>query len=159
MFSANQISGFCNQPYLQKKQINEIAWFFCMVIQIHIDLKLTKIFWSGYGQNWLWPVWSWDIKIGCVSRMNWWDELIFCMLVEIQARQKSFQWFLGGHGKKWHAHLVHETLKCAEYVYELSWFFACWLWCNNFCLDQHHTLYLWLLNVSLLHLYLLDHWQ
>ena len=25
-------------------------------------------------------------------------------------------------------HLVHETLK----VYELSLFFACWLWCNNF---------------------------
>ena len=29
-------------------------------------------------------------------------------------------------------------------------FFACWLWCNNFLLDQDHTFYLWHLNASLL---------
>ena len=28
-----------------------------------------------------WPVWSWDSKIDCTSRMNGWNELIFCMLV------------------------------------------------------------------------------
>ena len=43
-----------------------------------------------------------------------------------------------------------------EWVQELSWFFACWLWCNNFLLDHHRTLYLWLLNASLLQLHLLD---
>ena len=37
-------------------------------------------------------------------------------------------------------YLVHEALESADWVYELSWLFACWLWCNNFWLDQHHTL-------------------
>ena len=49
-------------------------------------------------------------------------------------------------------YLVHESLKSAvswDWVYELSWFFACWLWYNNFLSDQDGTLYLWLLNVSL----------
>ena len=54
--------------------------------------------------------------------------------------------------------LVQETLKSAEWVYGMSWFLACWLWCHNFWLDQHHTFYLWRLNVSLLHLYLLAPW-
>ena len=31
----------------------------------------------------------------------------------------------------------------------MNWFFACWLWWNNFRLDWHHTQYLWLLNSSL----------
>ena len=26
------------------------------------------------------------------------------------------------------------------WVYELSWFFACLLQCNNFCVDQHHAI-------------------
>ena len=55
-------------------------------------------------------------------------------------------------------HLVNETLKSAEWIYELNWFCACWIWCNHFWLDQH-TLYLWLINVSLLQLYLLDPWR
>ena len=38
--------------------------------------------------------------------------------------------------KNGHCHLVHETLKSAEWVYGLSLFFACWLWCNNFWLDR-----------------------
>ena len=32
--------------------------------------------------------------------------------------------------------------------------FACWLWCNNFWLYQHRTLFLWVLKASLLQLYL-----
>ena len=34
----------------------------------------------------------------------------------------------------------------------MSWFFACWLWWKNIFLDQHCTLYLWLLNANLLQL-------
>ena len=58
-----------------------------------------------------------------------------------------------------HGHFVYETLKSAEWVSELSWFFACWLWCNNFWSDHHCTLYLWLLNASLLKFYLLNPWR
>ena len=54
--------------------------------------------------------------------------------------------------KNGHVHLAHETLK-------LNWFFACWLWCNNFWLNHHFTLYVWLLNTSLMHLNLLDPWR
>ena len=54
---------------------------------------------------------------------------------------------------------AHETLKSAtseEWVYELNWFFACWLWSNNFWLYWYCTLYLWLLNPILLQSCLLD---
>ena len=37
MFSANEISGFFNQPYLQKKSMNKNSMSFCMLIQIHIN--------------------------------------------------------------------------------------------------------------------------
>ena len=29
------------------------------------------------GQKWVWPVWSWDFKIDCISEMNRWNKLIF----------------------------------------------------------------------------------
>ena len=49
-------------------------------------LKVDKIFLGGHGQKSVWPVWSWDFKIDCTSRMIGWNEVIFCMLVEIQER-------------------------------------------------------------------------
>ena len=52
--------------------------------------------------------------------------------------------------KKGHGHLLKETLESAEWAYELSWFFAWWLWCNNLWLDKHYTQYLWLSNARLL---------
>ena len=71
MFSANQISGFSNQPYLQNKSMN-----FCMLIRIHINWKVIKIFLVGCGQRWVWPVLSQNTEIDCISRMHWWNELI-----------------------------------------------------------------------------------
>ena len=44
MFSANQIAGFFNQPYLQNKLVN--------------------------GQKWVWPIRSLDPEIDFISRMN-----------------------------------------------------------------------------------------
>ena len=87
---------------------------------------------DGHGQKWVWPVWSQDSKIGSIVRMNWWNELIFCILVQIQEAKSYFDWFLGGLGQNGCGHLVHETLKYAEWVYGLSWFLADWLWCSNF---------------------------
>ena len=68
MFSVNQIAGFFNQPYLQNKSIKQSDFF-------HGDtnshkLNLIKRFLSGHGQNWVWPVWVWNSKIDCISRMN-----------------------------------------------------------------------------------------
>ena len=65
---------------------------------------------------------------------------------KFEKAKSYFNDFWVGLVKHGNDHLVHETLKSPEWVYGLSWFFACWLWCNNFWLDQHCTFYLWLLN-------------
>ena len=75
-----------------------------------------------------------------LSKMNGRNELIFCMLVQIQKMSAKMS----------PISLVQETLKLAAV------FFARWLLYNNFLLDQHRSLYMWLLSASLLQLYLLD---
>ena len=72
-----------------------------MLIQIYINQKLIRKLLDEWGQNWVWPVWSEDSKIGCILRMNWWKKLIFSMAVQIQESKKLFQLFLGGPGQKW----------------------------------------------------------
>ena len=114
---------------------------FCMLIQIHINSELIKTFWGGHSQKWARPVWSPDPKIYCILRMNRWND------------------FWVGVVKNELGHLVHETLKSAEWVYELRSLSAGPLWGNSFWLDQHHTLYLWHLNTSLLQLHLLILWS
>ena len=84
----------------------------------------------------------------CIHEMSWFFACKF-------RRAKSyFNDFWVDMVKSGCSQLFHETPK--SQVYELSWFFACWVWCNNFWLDWHCTLSLWLLNKSLLQLYLLD---
>ena len=87
-----------------------------------------------------------------IDGMNW----IFVCWCKFRKAKSCIIDFWVGMVENGHGHLVHETLKSAEWVYELSWFFPCWLWCNNFCSEKHCNLYVWLLNVSLLELYLLD---
>ena len=82
MFSANQIAGFSNQPYLHKKSTRE-PYF------LHVDtnshkLKVGQKLFKGDSQKWAWPVWSCDSKIDCISRMTRSNERIFCMLVQFQ---------------------------------------------------------------------------
>ena len=50
------------------------------LIQLNADQK----FCVGMVKKWVWPVWSQESKIDCISKMNRLNELIFCMLVEIQ---------------------------------------------------------------------------
>ena len=91
-FSFLRYGPKCYKPIrLQDFLINHISrtnqWsslIFCMLIRIHINQKMIKIFLCGHDWKWVRPVWSWDSKIDCISRMNWWNELIFCMLVQIQ---------------------------------------------------------------------------
>ena len=88
MFSASQIAGFYTQPYLQNKWL-KLPDF------VHVDTNSHKLAvdWNilcGHGQKWVWPAWSWDSKIDCISRMSRSNELIFCMLLEIQESWKLF---------------------------------------------------------------------
>ena len=70
---------------------------------------MIKIFLGGHGQKWVWPIWSQDSKIGCISRMNWWHELIFCMMAQIQKAKSYFNGFWIGQVKSGHGHLVHPS--------------------------------------------------
>ena len=72
MLSVIRVAGFLNQIYSQNKWIKWSG--FCMLI---ISL-------GGHGQKWLWSLWSKDSKIGCISRMNWWNKRTFWVLLQIQ---------------------------------------------------------------------------
>ena len=45
---------------------------------LHVDIDIQKLKvdqksfgWAcGHGQKWVWPVWSWDSKIDCISEIN-----------------------------------------------------------------------------------------
>ena len=107
------LGKFCSQPIRsQDLLINHISrtnqsnsLIFCMLIQIQIWYRYKlKVDQKNFGLAW--PEmgvasWSQDSKIGCISRINWCNELIFCMVVQIQKSKKLFQRFLGGLGQKW----------------------------------------------------------
>ena len=82
MFSGNQIAGFFNQSYIQNKWLKWPDF-------LHVDansheLTVDQNILGGHGQKWVWPIWSRDSTIDCISRMSRCNELIFCMLVQIQ---------------------------------------------------------------------------
>ena len=87
--------------------------------------------------------------------MEW--TVFFACWCKFRKAKSCFTDFWAAKFKNGHFHLVHESLKCAEWLYELSWFFACWLRFNNFWVDEHCTLYLLHLNASILPVLLKDH--
>ena len=40
-------------------------------------LKLLEKLLGGHGQKWLWPLWSSDSKVSCISGMKRWNRLVF----------------------------------------------------------------------------------
>ena len=54
------------------------------------------------------------LYVGCISRRNWWNQMIFCMLLQIQESQKLFKQFLGGNVKKmrWFHRLWDSKIGC-----------------------------------------------
>ena len=97
----------CSQPirlqnFLIKhisKQISEIAWCFACWYKFR-KLKFDQKVLIGHGRKWVWPVWSWDSKIDCISRMNWWNELIFACWCKFRKSKSFIQWFSGGRVQK-----------------------------------------------------------
>ena len=55
-----------------------------MLMQFHEKLKLIFKILVGRCQKQVWPVWLQEPKIGCISRSNRWNKLIFCMLLQIR---------------------------------------------------------------------------
>ena len=142
MFSANQIAGYFNQPYLQ----NKIAWFFaCWYKLTKIKSRLTS-FWLGmvkneFGQSGLWTL-SQKIKKRTVNQkltvpQERTDETkcFFACWCKSRKTKSYFNEFWVGMVRNGHGYLIHEALKSAvskDWVYEFSYFFACWLWGSNF---------------------------
>ena len=90
IFSANQITGFFNELYLQNKSVKQPDF---LQVDTHsqnlkVDQKICGWEWSKMGVA--------SLVMGlenCTSRMNGWKELIFCMLVQIQeAKITMFEW-------------------------------------------------------------------
>ena len=50
-----------------------------MLKQIHEKQKLIEKYWGGHGQKQVWPICSQDSKIGCMSRKNEINKLIFAV--------------------------------------------------------------------------------
>ena len=76
-------------------------WFFACWCKFITVKNLIKKLLGGHGQKWMWPVWSWDSKIDCISKLYRWNNLIFCMLVQMQEGWKLIQSFLIGRCQKW----------------------------------------------------------
>ena len=157
-FLINHISR--TNTYIIPIQItNKIPWFFACWYKITWIKSWSKIFCedmvkngsgqSGHGTLKLTVSQTW------IDGMNWY----FACSSKFRTAKIYFNEFWVCIVRNGRGHSAHETLKSAvskEWVYKFSWFFACWLWGSNFWLNRHHTLYLWLLNLSLLQLYLLD---
>ena len=45
---------------------------------------MIEKYWDGHGGKCVWLLFSQDFKIGCVSRRNEWNKLIFDVLMQIQ---------------------------------------------------------------------------
>ena len=63
---------------------------------MHVDTDLQKLkadqnFLGGHGQKRVWPVWSRESKIDCISKMNRSKKLNFRMLIQIQESKKLIQ--------------------------------------------------------------------
>ena len=73
-------------------------------------------------RKWAWPFRSWDYaEICCISRMNWWNELIFSCWYKFR-KAKSF-------GKNLVPEIWPKMLLAnisLEQNNEKAWFFACW---------------------------------
>ena len=83
MLSVSQIAGFLKQSFFQKKSMEQPLF-------LHVDTNSQKLSWSkSFG-------WEWSkkgvanlvsqLKSDFISRMNWWNWLIFCMQLEIYAK-------------------------------------------------------------------------
>ena len=84
MFSANQIAGFFNQPYLQNKSMKYLAcWYKFPWIK-----SWSKIVYMGMARNGCGQSGHWTLKLAVsqewIDGMNW----FFCMVVQIQMSKK-----------------------------------------------------------------------
>ena len=99
---------------MSPEQINEIVWYFACWYKFNSH-KLIKNFWGGRGQKCVWPVWSQDSKIDCISGMNWYGmNRVFAYWWNFRKGKNNFNHFWMSVIKIRNDHLIHETLRSAE---------------------------------------------
>ena len=63
ILSANQIAGFLDGVYIQNKMMKKPDF-------LHVDKDSWKLKGNWKILEWVWPLWSKDTNIGCISRRN-----------------------------------------------------------------------------------------
>ena len=81
-----------------------------------------------HGQKWVWPIWSLDSKIDCISRKNWWNWFFACWYNFTQVK-----WWLKilglGLFKNGSGQSGDGTLKLnvsEKWIDGINWYFTCW---------------------------------
>ena len=124
MFSASQIIGFF-LPTIPSEQITELAWAFACWYKF--TLKVDQKFFG----------WAWSKVFDYISRMKRWSELIayWCKFRKGKSYSNDF-WVSVVKKQAWPFSSWDPEICCVLRIslYELSWFFACWLWYTNFWL-------------------------
>ena len=69
MFSANQIAGFFNQPYLQNKSMKQPDFLHVDTNSLKLKVDQNFLGWA-WSKKWVWLVSSQDSKIDCISGMH-----------------------------------------------------------------------------------------
>ena len=124
---------------LLKNLVIDIYWIcsmmktyiiFCVPAQI---LHLGKFLFLRNGPKCSQPIRLQDSLINHIFRTNQWNSMIF---------GQRWVWSFRSWDRK--------TCCILRISLWIELIFECWLWWNSFWLDQHCTLYIWLLNASLL---------
>ena len=109
MFSADQIAGYFNHPYLQNRSMKQPDFVHALTNSHKLKLDQNIFVWAV--SKMVWPVCLQDSKIDCISKMNRWNELFFACWWKSRKTKSQFNDFWVGVVKNRCTHVVHETLK------------------------------------------------
>ena len=123
VLSQSDYRGFL--PTIPSEQITELAWAFACWYKF--TLKVDQSFFG----------WAWSKVFDYISRMKRWSELIayWCKFRKGKSYSNDF-WVSVVKKQAWPFSSWDPEICCVLRIslYELSWFFACWLWYTNFWL-------------------------
>ena len=147
----NQISGFLINHVFTK--ISEIAWFFACWYKFTEIKSWLKNFGVGMVRNGCGQSGHGTLKLTVsqegIDGMNW----FFAYWCKVRKAKSEFNDFWVNRVQLYVWPFSSWDLKIC-FILRMSlwieWFSASSLWCSNFRLDQHRTLYFWLLKASLL---------
>ena len=91
-------------------------------------LKADQNFLSVHGPKWVWPVWWWNSKTGCIWRMNRWNHWFFACwyrFTKIKCWLEFFGWAWSEIGMTVWSWALKLTVS-QQWADGINWIFACW---------------------------------